>query len=171
MALLTPTSIQQELMQNVATRLFSLPTFGVMKGVLIQVTPQNEVDVYEELVGSAIRPFWSVSSVLPESFREGDSYNNRDAMDRAITVVLYENKLTAMKNAHVYQAIRQIAMRSLSKVRFAGEFTSDPSSCILSGRIRPKSYVEAAAWLRNTGYVSAFDVVLRTLEPFGPRYG
>ena len=171
MVLMTPISVQQELAQRVATRLMALPTSGVMKGVLIQVAPQNEIDVYEEILGVAERPFWSVSSVGPEGFRDDMGYNDRDGIERVVTVVLYEDKLTALKRAHLYQRIRQISMRDLSKVRFSGAFTSDPNSCLLSGRIRAKSHVEGAAWLRGTAYVSAFDVVFRTLEPFGNRYG
>jgi hypothetical protein len=133
-------------------------------GIVRQVAPDNDPMIGELLHGVAETPFISISSILPESPQEGVSFSQIQTWDRPVTVALIGNKKSIESDIEPYRLVRQQVISRIHLNRFRGEFATDANACLLKGIVRPRSQVNVAEWIGRTKYVSAFDVMFRTLE-------
>jgi hypothetical protein len=156
--------IQDELEKITADLLWGLGN-EIAKGILFQVVPDSNTEVYERLIGENQKPFWSVSSFKPEQIIAGDGFTAFDTFVRPVTVALFSEKLNVESQHSLYRKIRTAAMRALSQRRAA----LTDGSMILKATVQPGPRVEGAAWLRSTGFVTSFDVLWKTCEKFDYR--
>jgi hypothetical protein len=156
--------IQDELEKITADLLWELGN-TVVKGILFQVVPDSNLEVFERKIGENLKPFWSISSFKPEQILQGDGFTHFDTFVRPVTVALFSEKLNVEGKHSVFRGIRTAAMRKLSQRRSS---VTD-GSMILKATVQPGPRVEGAAWLRSTGFVSSFDVLWKTCEQFDYR--
>ena len=134
------------------------------RGIVMQTAPDNDPNIGELMDGVAEVPFISVSSVLPESPLEGVSFSHIQTWDRPVTVAMIGNKKSVEVDIEPYRYVRQKVISRIHLNRFRGEFATDSNACLLKGIVRPRSQVNVAEWVGRTKFVSAFDVMFRTLE-------
>lgn len=156
--------IQDELEKITADLLWELGN-TILQGILFQVVPDSNPEVYERKIGENRKPFWSVSSFRPEVFLPGDGLTHFDTMVRPVTVAMFSEKQNVERRHTEYRAIRTAAFRRLSQHRAS---VTD-GSMVLKATIQPGPRIEGAAWLRSTGFVSSFDVLWKTIEGFDYR--
>lgn len=156
--------IQDELEKITADLLWELGN-TLVRGILFQVVPDSNLEVYERKIGENMKPFWSISSFKPEQILQGDGFTHLDTFVRPVTVALFSEKQNVEGKHSQYRAIRTAAMRKLSQQRSS---VTD-GSMILKATVQPGPRVEGAAWLRSTGFVTSFDVLWKTCEQFDYR--
>jgi hypothetical protein len=156
--------IQDELEKITADLLWELGN-QLVKGILFQVVPDSNIEVFERKIGENKKPFWSISSFKPEQILQGDGFTHLDTFVRPVTVALFSEKQNVENKHSQYRAIPTDAMRKLSQQRSS---VTD-GSMILKATVQPGPRVEGAAWLRSTGFVTSFDVLWKTCEQFDYR--
>jgi len=153
--------IQDELETITADLLWGLGN-QLVKGILFQVVPDSNTEVFERKIGEARKPFLSVSSFKPEQILAGEGFTRNDTFVRPITVALFSEKANVEGKHSLYREWRTAAMRALSQQRSS----LTDGSMILKATVQPGPRVEGSAWLRSTGFVSSFDVLWKTCESF-----
>jgi len=157
--------IQSELEQATGNLLWSLGN-QLVRCVAFQIVPDANPQVHTNLLGTAGKPFWSVSSFKAEQFVGGEGLTMQDTVQRTVTVCLYSEKSNAERAIADFLRLRTLAMRQLSQRR-----VHVTDGCVLKATIQPGPRVEGVAWLRSTAFISSFDVVWKTLENFAYRPG
>lgn len=153
--------IQDELEKITADLLWALGN-QLVKGILFQVVPDSNVEVFERKIGDNVKPFLSISSFKPEQILSGDGFSRLDTFVRPVTVALFSEKANVEGKHSQYRKWRTAAMRAVSQQRAS----LTDGSMILKGTVQPGPRVEGPAWLRSTGYVTSFDVLWKTCEQF-----
>lgn len=153
--------LQDELEKITADLLWELGN-QIVRGILFQVVPDSNPEVFERKIGQNVKPFWSISSFKPEQIIASDGLTRFDTFVRPVTVALYSEKLNVEQRHTDFRKLRTAAMRKLSQRR---ESLTD-GSMILKATIQPGPRVEGSAWLRSTAFVSSFDVLWKTCERF-----
>lgn len=156
--------IQDELEKITADLLWELGN-TLVRGILFQIVPDSNIEVFERKIGFNAKPFWSISSFKPEQILQGDGFAHLDTFVRPVTVALYSEKQNVEMRHTEFRRLRTAAMRKLSQTRSS---VTD-GSMILKATVQPGPRVEGSAWLRSTAFVSSFDVLWKTCEQFDYR--
>ena len=161
-------SVSEELQRKVAERVWGKCS-DWLNGIVMQVAPDGGGSDNDEtaipgevLYGRAVRPFMSICEIAPEQFVEGQGWNDRDLVVHTVTCVIYAAKDTVERHPALWRKVRETAIRSIHKYRFT---LSQEGSCVWYANARPQSFLNGAAWARQTRFVSAFDLLFRTQEP------
>lgn len=158
------TTFQGELEEGIAAQ-FVTQIYSPFAGIVIQTAPDYRPEVGRLYHGQRKLPFISISSPLAESFLNGTGTATISDVRRIVTVSFIANKITVEQDTpDAYRLIRQQIMRRLNMSRFRGAFATSADCCILRGVVRPKSQVDAGAWIGSGKYISAFDVVFDCRE-------
>lgn len=157
--------IQDELETATANLLWELGN-ALVKCVVFQHVPDSDPNRNHKILGTAGKPFWSVSSFKAEQFVEGEGLTMHDTMIRPVTVCLYSEKSNAERAMADFRRMRTLAMRTLSQRR-----VNVTDGCVMKATIQPGPRIEGVSWLKSTAFISTFDVMWKTLERFKYRPG
>jgi len=156
--------LQGELEEFVGKTIWDALGGALVAGVVIQAAPDYDPHIGTLFRGKRHGAFVSISSVVEEQFEEGQSYDNAQSWMRPVSVVVMDGREEVEVNFHAYKLYRFNAMKSVNLKRLPGNFSTDPFSCVLQSKVRPRSPLNPSAWRVDGKYMSAFDVQFKTLE-------